>query len=93
MILGPDDIARLGAFLPKLIGFVGAVRPLPEPKGPIADFIIAHATEIGIFEKVSNYFVPGAGGIEAFIVLALEYSHPMDEVEAAAWMSRQNTEG
>lgn len=92
MIVSPDEIERLGGFLPKLIGFVGASRLLPEPKGPIADFLAAHAGEIAIVEKLSDFFFPGAGGIEAFLVFALKYSHPMDAAEAEVWMQRQNTE-
>lgn len=93
MIVSPDEIEKLGGFLPKVIGFVGATRLLSAPKGPIAEFITAHETEIAIFEKVSNFFFPGAGGIEAFLFFVLKYSHPMDEREAAEWMRRQNTEG
>lgn len=92
MIVSPDEIAQLGAFLPKLVGFVGATRLLPAPTGPIAAFIAEHAGEIAIFEKVSDFFCPGAGGIEAFLVFALQYSHPMDEREAAEWMRRQGAE-
>lgn len=92
VILSPDDIAKLGGFLPKLIGAVDASRLLPKPKGAIADFIAAHEGEIAVFEKVSDFFFPGAGGIEAFFVFALRYSHPMDATEAARWMDAQNTE-
>ncbi len=92
MLVSPDEIERLGGFLPKLIGFVGATRLLPEPKGPIADFIAAHAGEIAIAEKISDFLLPGAGGIEALIFFALKYSHPMDAAEAEVWMQRQNTE-
>lgn len=93
MIISPEDIAKLGNFLPKLIGFVGAARLLPDPDGPIADFVNAHPSEIALFEKVSDFFFPGAGGIEAFLILALEYSHPMDEAESRLWMQRQEPQG
>jgi hypothetical protein len=58
VIVTPDDIEKLGGFLPKLIGFVGATRLLPAPKGPIAEFIAAHADEIAVLEKLSDFFSP-----------------------------------
>src|ERR1051326_1846733 len=42
--------------------------------------------------KALGLFFPGAGGIEAFFVEVLMYSHPMDEREAAEWMRRQGAE-
>lgn len=80
------------AFIPQLLGFIGAGRLSTDPQNAIADFIVAHRVEIAIVEKLSDYILPGSGTAERLLLFMLEKSHPMDQAEANEWMRRQNTE-
>lgn len=93
MILTPGEVATIANAIPKLIGVVQASRLLPDPQGPIADFIAQHAEFIAILERLANFFFPGAGtGIEVLLFI-IEYSHQMDPQETDVWMKRQYPQG
>lgn len=93
MILTLGEVATIANAIPKLIGMVQASRLLPDPQGPVAEFIAKHPEEIAILERLANFFFPGAGtGIEVLLFI-VEYSHPMNPQETDVWMNRQNPEG
>lgn len=93
MIVSPAEVAAIANAIPKIIGMVETSRLLPDPTGPVADFVAGHPEEIAIIERLANFFFPGAGtGIEVLLFIA-EYSHPMNPQETDLWMNRQNPEG